>query len=515
MVSFGQDTYERSKGGDVVINAEREAEILRLYYAEKWKIGTIARELGVHKSVVRRVIAQESHAPAVSTRPRKVDAYLPFITETLQKYPRLTASRLYERVRGRGYAGQVSQFRATISELRKRKQPEAFLRLRTLPGEQAQVDWAHFGTLTCGKAQRPLVGFVMVLSYSRAVFLRFFLSQNMSAFLTGHDEAFRWFNGIPRVCLYDNLKSVVLERTGNAIRFNPQFSEYAGYHRFEPRPVAVARGNEKGRTERAIQYIRTSFFAARSFTTLEDLNCQALLWCDTSALDRRWRDDTSRTVRELFLEEKSSLLPLSDNSYPCDDRRDVAVGKSPYVRFDLNDYSVPARVVQSTVTVFASQYTVRIMCGTDCIATHRRSWGRGETIEDERHIAELKALKHKAGQHRRTRLLSETAPSSTVLLQQVAERNQPLHRATALLEELLAAYGAHELEAAIGEALAHNAPNPHAVRLVLERRRQETGRPPALPLPFSDHLAHNVKPVRPHSLTSYDSLMEDTDNDDT
>jgi len=497
-----------------MISKEREADILRLYYAEKWRVGSISRQLGVHKSVVRRVIAQESSPRALVTRKRMVDPFVPFITETLEKYPTLTAIRLFEMVKLRGYAGQASQFRAIITELRKRRSAEPFFRLKTIPGEQAQVDWAHFGRFQCGKASRPLMAFVVVLSYSRAVFVRFFLSQNMSHFLYGHQLAFEWFGGVSRVCLYDNLKSVVLERTGNAIRFNSQFSQYAGHCRFEPRPVAVARGNEKGRVERAIQYIRTGFFAARKFTNLEDLNRQALTWCETSALDRRWRDDESRTVREVFAEERTQLLALPDNPYPCDERREVCVGKTPYVRFDLNDYSVPVSYVRRTVTVLASVTTLRVTDGVCVIATHSRSYGRGETIENAEHLAELKRLKIQAGQHRRTYILQEVAPSSTELLRQVAERNQSLHNATAQLKDLLDTYGPNLLEAAIAEALVHDAPHPHAVRHILERMRQEQGKPPALALSLPDDPRLQSLALKPNSLTAYDNLMEDKDNDD-
>ncbi len=130
------------------------------------------------------------------------DPFIPLITETLEKHPSLTASRLYEMARQRGYSGKISQFRAVVAELRKPKAREAFFRLRTLPGEQAQVDWGHFGYLECGKARRPLMAFVIVLSYSRAIYLRFFLSQKQSNFLYGHQLAFEWFGGVkPRLSL--------------------------------------------------------------------------------------------------------------------------------------------------------------------------------------------------------------------------------------------------------------------------------------------------------------------------
>ncbi len=145
----------------------------------------------------------------------------------------------------RGYPGGASQFRQRISQLRPRKPAEAYLRLRTLPGEQAQVDWGHFGYMHIGKAKRPLMAFVMVLSWSRQIFLRFYLNQQMENFLHSHLATFNSWQGLPKVLLYDNLKSAVIERQGDAIRCHPVLLSLSAHYRFEPRPIAVARGNEK------------------------------------------------------------------------------------------------------------------------------------------------------------------------------------------------------------------------------------------------------------------------------
>jgi transposase len=234
-----------------------EAQILRYYHAEKWTIGTIATQLHVHHSVVQRVLTQAG-LPGIGTssRPSQIDVYLPFIRETLEKFPTLTASRLFAMVRERGYRGRPDHFRHLIALHRPRRPAEAYLRLRSLPGEQGQVDWGHFGHLQIGRARRPLMAFVMVLSHSRQIFLRFSIDARMENFLRGHVGAFTAWNGVPRVLLYDNLKSAVLERRGDAIRFHPTLLAFAGHYRYEPRPVAVARGNEKGRVERAIGYVR-------------------------------------------------------------------------------------------------------------------------------------------------------------------------------------------------------------------------------------------------------------------
>ena len=230
-----------------MISRAVEAEVLRLHHAERWPIGTIARQLMLHHSTVRRVLAQAG-VPAAqkTTRPSIADPFIPFILETLQVYPTLCASRLHVMVRERGYRAGSDHFRAIVARFRPRPVPEAYLRLRTLAGEQAQCDWAHFGTITIGKATRPLMAFVMVLSYSRHLFLRFYLNGAMNNFLRGHVEAFNAWDAVPRVVLYDNLKSAVLERRAEAIRFHPTLLELAAHYRFQPRPVAVARGNEKG-----------------------------------------------------------------------------------------------------------------------------------------------------------------------------------------------------------------------------------------------------------------------------
>ena len=486
-----------------------EAQILRHYHAEKWRIGTIAAQLHVHHAVVTRVLAQAGlPRHGRPPRPSKVDAYLPFIRQTLEKFPTLTASRLHAMVRERGYRGGPDHFRHLVACHRPRRPAEAYLRLRSLPGEQSQVDWAHFGHLEIGRARRPLMAFVMVLSHSRQIFLRFFLDARMENFLRGHVAAFQAFQGVPRVLLYDNLKSAVLERRGDAIRFHPTLLGFAGHYRYEPRPVAVARGNEKGRVERAIRYVRNSFFAARSFTNLDDLNAQAEAWCTGVAADRRCPAEPERTVREVFAEEVVHLMKLPDNPAPLLECVEVRVGKTPYVRFDGNDYSVPHTHVQRTLTVLADPHNLRIVDGADVLACHRRSYDKGAQIEDAAHIQALVDRKRAARQHRATDRLTQAAPAAKDLLVRAAERGVNLGAITVGLQRLLDRYGAAELQAAILEALARDVPHSNAVRLALERRREQRGEAPPVAIAMPAHVQARDVPVRPHDLETYDRLKD-------
>jgi transposase len=496
----------------VTIDAELEAHILRLYHVEKWRCGTIARQLYLHRGTVKRVLAQAGlprHGPA--PRPSMIEPYLPFIRRTLEKYPTLTASRLYGMVRERGYQGGPTHFRHLVSLHRPRPAAEAYLRLRTLPGEQMQCDWGHFGYLQIGRARRPLMAFVMVLSYSRDLYLRFFLDARMENFLRGHIGAFRHWGGLGRVILYDNLKSAVLERRGDAIRFHPTLLAFAAHYRFEPRPVAIARGNEKGRVERAIRHVRDAFFAARQFVDLDDLNAQAEHWCRTQAADRPCPEDRAISVRQAFAQEQPTLLALPENPYPVEETLAVKVGKTPYVRFDLNDYSIPHTHVRRTLTVRADLEQVRVLDGAEVIARHDRSYDRGAQIEEPAHIETLVGVKREARHHRGMDRLARAAPASEDLLRRAAERSANLGTITAALLRLLDRYGAAQLQAAIGDALESGVPHPNAVRLALERRREARQLPPPLAVCLPPHVRQKDTPVQPHRLDTYDQLAGDPD----
>ena len=475
------------------------AEVLRLYHAEKWRRNTIARQLGIHHSAVERILARNGARLPPPARTTKVERYLPLIRETLERYPTLCATRLLEMCRARGYGGQITQLRAAVRRLRPRTHAVAYLRLRTLPGEQAQVDWADFGAIQIGRARRKLMAFVMVLSWSRAVFVRFFHDARMPNFLAGHVHAFAFFGGVARVVLYDNLKSAVLERQGTAIRLNPMLVQLAAHYRYEPRPVAPFRGNEKGRVERTIRYLRESFFAGREYVDLDDLNAQVLDFCRGLAAARSWPHDHTRTVGSAYDEERPQLLPLPPEAFPCVERAAARVGKTPYVRFDRNDYSVPHTHVRKELVVVADEARVRIVDGVQVIAEHRRSYDAGALIEDEAHVAALRRDKAAAREHGALPRLYRAVPRSEEYLRALTDRGEPLARAVRALEEMLDAYGLVRLAAAIDDALARGLVYLPALRKALQQHPAHRA-PGELPERLRAYVVH------PHALSTYDRL---------
>ena len=497
-----------------MITPETRAEIRRLYYAEHWKVGTIATHLGVHHETVADAINRAS----VLTRGGRcrvttLDPYLPFMRDTLAQYPRLRATRLHEMLRARGYPGSAVLVRRAVRRLRPAPPSEGYLRLATLPGEVAQIDWGSFGTMRIGRGTRPLSAFVLVLGYSRALHAVFTLDQTLESFLRGHVEAFAVLGGSARTLVYDNLKSAVLDRQGAAIQFHPRLLELAGHYHFAPRPCTPARAHEKGKVERQIQYLRHAFFAARPFRDLDDLRAQFARWRDTVAHQRRHPDQRDRTVAEVFAEEQRLLLPLPAHPFDTTVVRPVRSGKQPYLAFDRNRYSLPHTYVRRPVTLLADATTVRVVDGATELARHVRSYDTGAVIEDPAHLAALTDAKAAARPITARDRLRHVVPGIDRLFTQWAVRGDAGVSQLRRLLDLLDDYGAAALTAAVAEALTRDAPSAGTIAHLLEQQRRQRGQRPVVPLVLPNHPGVQDLDVQPHALETYDALSPDRPGD--
>ena len=494
------------------IDPETEHLILRHRLVDGWPVGTVAAQLGVHHDVVRRVLREHGappQQPAV-TRARMIDPYLPFIEQTLADYPQLHASRLHQMVRQRGYQGSEGHFRRLIAQLRPRKVPEPFARLSMPPGEQAQMDWGHFGKVTVGRAVRPLYAFIMVLSWARMCFVRFFHDMQQCSFLRGHVEAFDFFGGVPRRVLYDNLKSACIERVGRAARFNEPLLQMASHYGFAPVLATPGRGNEKGRVERSVRYVRTSFFAARAFTDLVELNAQALTWSREVSAERRWQDDDRTTVGAQFEHERGLLRPRPRAPHETAMAVQARVGRTPYVRFDTNDYSLPCEHTRRVVTLLAEPERIRVMVEGEVVAAHPRSFDRRATIEDPAHLQGLRDFKARAREGAGMHRLQRAVPATELMLERAAERGHNLGSLVAALLELLDMYGAAAMQRAVTEVNDSDRVGVSQLRVVLEAHARAAGRTPPRPVTVRHPRAREVT-VAPADLSTYDNLSEEED----
>ncbi len=327
--------------------------MIKELYRKGVSISTIARRTGRDRKTIRRII-QRPLMPAPTLRrarkrrTRKLDPYMPYLEQRIHDGV-LNAEKLFTEIRAQGYPGGRSQVKAFVQPFRQH-QPAVTVRFETAPGEQAQVDWGHFGFLNQDGRRRRLYGFVMTLGWSRTMYLEFTMSADIAWFLRCHLHAFRYFGGLPRHVLYDNLKSVVLDRDPDGtIHWNPRYLDFADLLGFTPRACQPYRAQTKGKVESGIKYVRYNFWPGLRFTDLADLNQQAVTWLNTVANPRV--HGTTGEVPLVRLPQEG-LRPLPDplryDTSVMTTRRST---RDCFISYAGNFYSVPARAACQSLIV--------------------------------------------------------------------------------------------------------------------------------------------------------------------
>ncbi len=468
----------------------------------------MARRFGVHHSVVRRALRDEPGRERPGP-PSRLEPFKPYIVQRLTELPDLTGVRLFAELRERGFPLGLTQLRRYIAQVRSPRPRRAYLHVELEPGEQAQVDWGAFGSLRVGAGARPLSAFVMVLSWSRALFLDFALDQRMETFLRFHRRALESLGGVPRRVVYDNLKSVVLQRVGSTVQFNPRFLALAGHYLFEAVAAPVRYPQFKGRVETAIKYVRHSFFYGRSFASLADLRAQAARWQDEVANQRLHATTRERPAERLLL-ERARLRPLPPRPFDADWTVPLIVAKDARVRFDANSYSVPPAAVGRTVLMRADDTRVRMFLDGVEIAAHERCWDRRRAIEDPAHLAAMLERRPAARGPRRRQRVLELGPQARAYLQEVARRRIHLGNEVDKLCHLIDLYGEGDVAAALVQAIAHKTFGTRFVRSLCDQARFAKGlAEPPEPIVTGNPAADELT-VTPHDLETYDALVSRT-----
>lgn len=489
----------------MTVPQDTSVEIRRLFFAEHWPVGTIARQLMVHEDVVRRLCGLLSPKRVTPPVPKHLllDEHFAFIAEKLETYPTLRATRLYDMLRARGYKGSVRTVRGHVRKVRPAPKREAFLRLNPLIGEQSQVDWAHVGKLSIDGAERSLWLFLIVLSYSRAMWGEFVIDLTSPSLCRSLARAAQFFGGTTREWLFDNPKIIVLEKYGDVVQFHPMLLETAGHYHVQPRLCAVRKANQKGRVERAIRYVRERFLAGRPIHSLEQGNRELLSFIDDIAHRRPHPTIADKSVFEVLSEEQPRLLPLPEKALSTDMVKPVTVDKTAFIRFDNNAYSVPPEHASSTLLLVVDDRIVRVVKGTEEVARHVRSYGKKRVIEDPAHREALvENRKNAERQMGKDRLLAVT-PAMAALYERWVSHNKNVGNTTSRVLRLLDLYGEDVLRAAVAEMVAAGTHDPGALELLCERIRTRRGKKPALlDVRFADHVYD--RDVVPHDLEVYD-----------
>lgn len=492
------------------MDAELWATIRRLFEVEKLSKKAIAKRLGIARWTVRRALTWAGGPPKESRgakpRPSKLDPFKGYLAERLKDYPELSAAKLWIEIKSKGYGGGDTILREWVNEIRPSKK-EAYLRIETLSGEFAQVDWMNVAAITVGNAKRKLSAFVMVLSWSRMIYIEFTLSQCLEDFLACHQNAFRFFGGIPKKCLYDNLKAVCLYRHGPEIRFNPKFMELAGVFGFEPVLCNVRRGNEKGKVENSIKYVRSSFLAGREILSWAKCQMEADHWRDEVANVRIHGTTRERPITR-WEEEKRHLRTLPEKEFDCSIVRPVKATSQALVRFDGNSYSVPSAWAYKSVTLKATAYEIKIFDSTRLLAGHSRSYERGVVIENPKHYEGLVAVKKEAQAAKAKDAFLTLAPEAGVYLKGLMQTdlNAPHH--IARIMEYVRLYGKSEVLQAIIHALRFRAFGADYVKNIILQQRASRGAKEIDPITLTKKPEWANLSVEEPDLSLYDELFD-------
>ena len=489
----------------MTVERQTEIEIRRLYFGEHWKAGTIASQLGVHRDVVARVIGPLGPEPkARAPRPSVLDLYRGFVVETLERYPRLVSTRIYDMLAERGYRGSLRTLRRFVLRHRPAVANEVYLRLETLPAEQSQVDWAHVGHIRVKGGVRPLYCFVLVLRYSRAIWAELVLEQTTLSLVRSLARAAQHFEGVTHQWLFDNPKSIVAAREGRAIRFQSELLELAGALHVSLRACRIRKPTDKGGVERGIRYLKTRFFPARTIASVESGNAQLWHFLENIAMKRKHPVQKQKTVAEVFAEEKARLLPLRDAIFSTDLVTSVPADKTALVTFDTNRYSVPPEAANRALTLVANDLEVRLCDRDQVVATHSRSWAKNDVIEAPEHRAALIARKSAARDGKGRDRLRAEVPRADELMQRWLEDSRNVGSLVVRTHKLLDLYGATVLTQAVGELLDKGSHDYGALAILCEQHRTRPRR--ILPLALAPHVVD--RDVIPHDLGGYDDHDE-------
>ena len=464
-------------------------------------IAQTARALGLHPETVAKWVKRTRYeARACAPRASRLDAFKDQVVRLLESHPYST-QQIFQRLQEAGYSGGLTIVKDYVAKVRPARR-EAFLKLAFAPAECAQVDWGEYGSIGVGSTRRRLSFFVLVLAHSRRLYVQFTVSQKMEHFLACHEQAFAAIGGVPARIMVDNLKSAVLQRlAGCAPVFNARYLDFSRHWGFDIAACAPGRGNEKGRVENAVGYVKKNFLNGLELSEFNAINPAAQLWLDTVA-NVRIHGETRRRPIDVFQEEQPRLRPLNPMPYDIARIETARAGKQFRVTLDTNHYSVPARYVGVRVTLKAYPDRVCVYHQDQLIARHPRCYDRHQDIEDPDHPKALIAQRANAREQRLWLRFLSLSPKAQSYYDGLEQRRANARHHLRKIVALADIYGTEAVARAIEDALVFHAFSCEYIANLLEMRSREC--PAASPL----HLTHRQDlleiDIEPPDLSPYE-----------
>jgi len=408
----------------------------------------------------------------------KLDSFKGQIVALLERHP-YTAQQLLQQLKVQGYAGGYSILKEFVRLVRPVRKP-AFLMLEFAAGECAQVDWGSYGSIAVGSTRRRLSFFVMVLCYSRLIYIEFTLGQGMEQFLSCHRHALEFFGGSPAKVMIDNLKTGVLEHLpGLPPRFNPRYLDFAAHSGFTPVACKPRKGNEKGRVENGVGYVKKNFLNGLDIPSFSALNPSGRQWMDTVA-NVRLHGETKCKPIERFIQEKPLLRPLPAIGYDCAVVQPTSANGCCRVVLDTNRYTVPYLYASQRLTLKVYPEQLLLYHNEKLIATHLRSYDRRQDIRNPDHIQELLVHRRRAREQTCLQAFLSLGPQADLYARQLQDKrlNAPHH-----IQKIVALsqiYGGDKIARALDDALKFEAFGCEYIANILEQRERQ----PVVPSPL-------------------------------
>ena len=493
------------------------AEIRRLAEVEKLSGWAISRRLHCSRHTVAAALGlDQPPVPKSSRRVSLLGSHRAKINALLAKYPELSATRVHEEI-GRGpdgYTGSACTVRRYLRTVRPTTRGRVYQEVHYEPAQAMQVDWGECGRVQIGGTTRKISVFVAVLCYSRLMFIEFTLSQRKAEFYRGVVNALNFFGGSPRAIIFDNLKAAVLNGSGRAACFHPEFLALCGHYYLQPIACERRDPESKGIVEKGVRYVKQNALAGRTeeLTRFEDYLALAPLWRDQVA-NVRMHDVTRERPLDRFQRERSLLRALPTIPFDTDEIVPAVINPHARIEFDGNRYSTPPQFVRQPVTIRASRDDIRVLHEGLVVAQHVRCYQRGQLIVLPDHSLAALALRQRSRGSSLEQEFDALGPEARLF--HLHLRRQPVKTVVHLrrLLSLAKLYGRAELLGAVSRALQLATYDAAYVEnlLLAERRRQQLPTP-TLPTPKRRELIDEIQ-LEPADPALYDRFCINTDED--
>jgi transposase len=412
-----------------VIDFAQYTQMQHLHQESKLNASQIAEQMSLDAKTVSKWLSRERfEARRSKGRSSKLDPHKATIRSWLEKHP-YSAQQIFQRLCDEhSYAGGYTTVKTYVRRVRPRPE-KAYLSLSFAPGESAQVDWGHCGTVAVGNTRRALSVFVMVLSFSRQMYIEFTLSQKQEHFLACHAHAFEYFGGVPGSVMIDNLKTAVLEhKRGETPCWNPRYEDFARDYGFDIVACNPRSPQEKGRVENGVGYVKKNFLSGRDFKDFYHIAPAASRWLEFTANQRIHRV-TGEKPHTLWEKERPYLQELPVNAPGTAMRLRLRATSTFRLCIEANRYSVPAQYANCYLDVDLSSEQIHVLHQGEQVACHRRDYGRGGDFEHPDHPKVLLASRQNARTHKQLQSFLQLGEHAEVFYHELGKRrlNAPVH----------------------------------------------------------------------------------------